>query len=265
MASHFSTIGFPLKSADEFRALAMQVVDDCASLDCPQGRYLRWSSPSGAELWLQANADNNLVGMLPHFSGESAVRVGLTDRVTRPDATALDGAFYGWASPADDDPESGCYPLVFDTPDFLLHHGLQLPAIVEAQVAAFAHEISLYPSVEAYDASLPPAGPNPENPEMLVAARGLDSQAFIPSGTFIPGGGVIDPPQAHAIFTGHILKTEARCNELTGREFWWALVESYGGIYDVVIDAELVEDAPRVGGVVNGTFWLSGRVLDGQE
>jgi hypothetical protein len=52
---------------------------------------------------------------------------------------------------------------------------------------------------------------------------------------------------------------------LTGREFWWALVESYGGIYDVVIDAELVEDAPRVGGVVNGTFWLSGRVLDGQE
>jgi hypothetical protein len=41
MASHFSTIGLPVKSQDEFLALAERVADDCVSLDCPQGRYFR--------------------------------------------------------------------------------------------------------------------------------------------------------------------------------------------------------------------------------
>jgi hypothetical protein len=259
--SHFSTIGMPVNSPEEMVALAKRVVDNCASLDCPQGRYLRWSSPSGAELWLQIDAENSLVGMCPHFSGESAVRIGLTDRVIRPDGTALDGAFHGWAEPADDDPESGCYPFVFDAPDFLLHRELQLPAVVKAQIAAFAHEVSLFPSPGAYDASLPPAGPSPDNPELLVPARGFASQSFIPSGLFSPGGQTTDPPQAHAIFTGHILKTETRRNELTGREFYWALVETLGGTFDVIIDPGLVESAPKVGGVLQGAFWLSGRLL----
>src|SRR5262245_3733248 len=118
MASHFSTIGLPVKSQDELLALAERAADDCASLGCPQGRYLRWSSPGGAELWLQVDADNDLVGMNPHFSGESAVRVRLTSRITRPGGTPLGGAFHGWAAPAGGDPEGGCYPFVFDAPDF---------------------------------------------------------------------------------------------------------------------------------------------------
>src|SRR5689334_2564661 len=129
MASHFSTIGLPVTSPDEFLALAERVADACASLDTPKGRYLHWSSRSGAELWLQVDDDNSLVGMNPHFSGESVVRVGLIARVTPPEGTVLDGAFHGWVAPTGDDPESGCYPFVFGAPDFGFHDHLRLPAL----------------------------------------------------------------------------------------------------------------------------------------
>jgi hypothetical protein len=248
MASHFSTIGLPVKSQKEFQGLARRVADDTASFDCPEGRYLRWSSPSGAEVWLQVDLDDNLVGMSPHFSGESLVRVGLTARVNRPGGSALDGAFHGWAAPADDNPESGCYPFVFDAPEFQLHHNLQVPGTAEVQVAAFAHEVSLFASPEAHAAS--------QTGEVRFA-----SQSFIPSGIFSPAGERTEPPDAHAIFTGHILKTASRKNELTGNRFCWALVETLGGVFDVVIDPELIKAAPKVGGVLSGAFWLSGRLL----
>jgi hypothetical protein len=189
--------------------------------------------------------------MNPHFSGESAVRVGLVARIIRPDGTDLDGAFHGWVAPAGDNPESGCYPFVFDAPDFQLHHQMHLPAIAEAQVVAFAHEVSLFTSPEAHAAW--------QTGEIKFA-----SQSFIPSGLFSPGGESTEPPEAQAIFTGHILKTEIRRNELTGKRFYWALVETLGGKFDVLFDPELVADSPTVGGVLSGAFWLSGRLLGGQ-
>ena len=118
---------------------------------------------------------------------------------------------------------------------------------MKARIAAFAHELSLFPSVEAYETA--------QTGDIKFA-----SQSFIPSGLFSPAGEKTEPPEAHAIFTGHIRKVEERTNELTNKGFWWALVESLGGVFDVVIDPELVEDTPQVGGVLSGAFWLSGRL-----
>src|SRR5205085_832715 len=106
-----------------------------------------------------------------------------------------------------DDPETCCYPFVFDAPDFRLHDQLRLPARVEAQVAAFAHEVSLYSSQNDYNAS--------QTGEVKFA-----SQSFIPSGLFSPTGEGTDPPEARAIFTGQIQQAGARRNDLTGEQFW---------------------------------------------
>jgi hypothetical protein len=65
MPNHFSTIGVELQSQEEFFALAKDVAEDCVRLDVPGGYYLRWSSESGAQLWLQVDDDNDLVGMNP--------------------------------------------------------------------------------------------------------------------------------------------------------------------------------------------------------
>jgi hypothetical protein len=121
-----------------------------------------------------------------------------------------------------------------------------MPCRATASIAAFAHEVSLYKSVADFDA----------------AQTHFASKSFIPSGMFKPGGEPTGPPEAHALFAGHIVTAEAKRNDLTGREFQWALVETLGGRFDVVIDPEILDDVPRAGGVLRGAFWLSGRLTD---
>ncbi len=251
MVSHFSTIGLPISTQDDFIDLAKRASDGAEVLETSRGRYLRWASKCGAELWLQIDRQNDCIGMNPHFSGPSKIRVGLTARVERPNDTELDGAFHGWADPTLDNVESGSYPFVFDAPDAALHLDIELPAIRTAQLAAFAHEIAVYSSVQDYDGAEDGEGPR------------LASQSFIPSGLFGPEGGAADTPGSHAIFAGHVVQAREKQNPLTGRSYYWCLVDSLGGAFDVVIDPSLVESLPPVGGVVSGSFWLSGRLLDG--
>ena len=66
--------------------------------------------------------------------------------------------------------------------------------------------------------------------------------------------------EPHALFVGHIVETEERRNTVTGNPFRWALVDTLGGTFDVVIDPELLPDPPRVGNILSGWFWLSGRL-----
>jgi hypothetical protein len=63
------------------------------------------------------------------------------------------------------------------------------------------------------------------------------------------------------MFVGHVLAAGERINVLTGHAFYWALVETLGGAYDVMIDPELLPSVPAAGGVLSGSFWLSGRII----
>ena len=230
-------------------ALAGRLANISEGVPVERGTYLPWSSDSGAEVWLQVDRDGDIVGIAPHFSGPACFNAGLTSPVARPGQTALDGSFHGWASPLDEDPETGCYPFVFDVPDYGCHRDLALPALVPVQVAAFAHEIEVHESVEAFDSA---------------QARGakMASRSFIPAGLFRPDGEAADPPEAYGVFAGHVVESAKQHNEMSGKSFYWALVESYGANFDVVIDPTLTEAEPRAGGVVFGSFWLSGRPIN---
>jgi hypothetical protein len=248
MASNFSTIGLPLGSEEDMNALANRVGPLAERVAAQRGEYYRWSDPSGAEIWLQVNTNNELIGMNPHYAGRSAVRVGLTARLPSAGPSELDGSFHGWADPAGDAPDTGCYPFVFDAPDYRLHEELSLPARKVVQIAAFAQTIAAFETIAAYEAS--------QTGDLKSA-----SQSFIPSGLFAPAGDATVTPQARAIFAGHVLAADAKINVLTGCVFYWALVETFGGAYDVVIDSNLLPGVPAVGGVISGSFWLSGRII----
>lgn len=152
MASHYTSIGFRIGTPAEFGRLAERLAADALTIKVRNGRHLRWSSPSGAEIWLQVDASNRWVGAAPHFAGKAELPATLTGRVTRDDETELDGAFRAIVDPDPEEPGGGACPLVFDAPDFLCHAGLPLPATLSVRVAAFAHEIILYDTVEAYQA-----------------------------------------------------------------------------------------------------------------
>lgn len=249
MPNHFTTLGFEVVTQEDLKALAQQAASHARAVHMKAHHYLRWVGSAGEELWLQIDETGDLIGMNPHFSGGSSVRVRLQSRVGRDNDTALDGAFIGWADPREDMPESGMYPIVFDAPDAATYSDLKLPAIVEVQIAAFAHEISSYNMPESYIAS--------QQRQRVKFA----SQSFIPSGLFGPDGSSTEPPESMAIFTGHIIDAEVRANSLTGRPFFWALVNTLGGTYDVIIDRNLLTQTPSAGGVLSGSFWLSGRII----
>jgi hypothetical protein len=245
--SHFSTLGFQIEREQDFVSLAEQVAAEAESIKVKDGTYLRWTGAGGEELWLQLNAQDEVVGMHPHFSGPSRIKARVTGRVRRADDTDLDGAFHAWAAPNDDSVEHGVYPFVFDVPDACVYSDFDVPGIALAQVAAFAHELSFFESEAAFQAS------------QASAELKFGSKSFIPSGLFDDGDG--GEPQAHAMFTGEVVEAATRLNRISGRSFYWALVETLGGRYDVVIDKSLLAAQPVAGGVLSGTFWLSGRLI----
>jgi hypothetical protein len=248
MPSHLSDIGFQIEDEEAFQQLASQAYEEGETFDAGGGTYIRWAPGGGVELWLQLDHEDDIVGINPHYAGRSLMRAGLTQRLTRPEGAPLDGAFYAWANPVGEEANSGDFPFVFDAPDYHLNSALSLPSIVDVRLAAFAHELQSYESDEAYDESQPE--------EMKFA-----SESFIPSGMFDPGGGSIEPPLAHAIFTGHVLETSINTNPATNNEFIWARVRTLGGEIDVVADPVLLNGPLVVGGVVSGAFWLSGQIV----
>ena len=247
MPSHLSDIGFDFNTNEEFSELACQTYERGARLRVEQGVYLHWSPGEGVEIWGQLDHEENFIGLNPHFAGDSVMSVGLTARLERDEASMLDGAFHGWANPSGGDAESGWYPFVFDAPDFRLCDSVKLPSIVEAQIAAFAHELSVFESEEAYYAS------QSEGPKFAA-------ESFITSGLFNPDMESVEAPQAHGIFTGRVLDTALRINPVTKSEFLWAKVQTFGGVFDVVADPLIVSGAIVEGGIIHGSFWLSGRL-----
>ncbi|MGQ0763380.1 MAG: hypothetical protein ACT4OT_15395 [Acidobacteriota bacterium] len=244
MPSHMSDIGFNVETEKQFQELASRAYEEGQAFEMIDGAYIKWAPGEGIEVWLQVDVNGDIVGINPHFSGISSMRVCLDERI-RGSEGSLDGAFHAWANPENETPDTGDFPFVFDVPDFHLTEATKLPAVVTIQLAAFAHELQSFASDEDHEKS--------QNHEIKFA-----SESFIPAGTFVPEG---QPPVAEAVFTGHVLETALITNPVTGAEFCWAKTRTLGGEIDVVADPALLNGLLVEGGVLTGSFWLSGRLL----
>lgn len=245
--SNLSDIGFPVRGEQDVNEMIMQVLGNVVEIRCHNGFYLRFSDSSGAELYLQGNFDQELIGFNPHFSGKSRRTISLTQAIER-DSSELDGGFHAWANPSGD---AGEYPFVFNSPDFRAVHIHEFPKIVEIQLTAFAsNDFKIFANEQDYYED--------QEGETKFAAR-----SFIPSGLFSTGEGeTIDLSLVHPIgvFTGEIKAFERRTNTNTNEDFYCFLVETLGGEVDVAADAKLILEEPQVGGIVSGQFWLSGKI-----
>jgi hypothetical protein len=252
MPNRFTTIGFPILTKHDLREYAQLTVDNGEPFEAESGRYVRWSMHSRAELWARTDRQSTASGLYPHFAGDAVVRGGLTERIARPNIGPLDGAFYFWTNAHHSDPEDGDYPLVFDAPDYELYRAVEWPRVVDVQLAAFAHDLEAFPNDEAF-----------RTRETLLA-----SEAFVPMGLFGHERGqegelvLAEQPQAYAWFTGHVLQTSLLTNSVTGADFHQAMVQTSGGCQvDVVADPVVLDGTLVEGGVIEGLFWLSGRLL----
>jgi hypothetical protein len=248
--SNLSDIGFPTPDEQAINEMIMHVLELAKPIECSKGFYLKFSDSSGAEIWLQGNFQQELIGFNPHFAGKSRRKVGLTKAIER-DSSELDGGFHVWANPSDEDVESsGEYPFVFDVPDFRNNENIEFPKLCEIQLTAFAsNEFQIFESEEDYF--------NSQEGEPKMA-----SKSFIPSGLFSPDGSEQnESPRPFGIFAGEIKEFDLKTNELSGEKFYWLLVETLGGEVDVVADPKLIPNDPKNGGIISGQFWLSGRLI----
>lgn len=253
--SNLSDIGFPVRHEGDVNDVIMSVLNHVGEVRCPRGFYLKFSDKSGAELYLQGNFDQELIGFNPHFAGKSKRKVGLTQVIER-EASELDGGFHAWANPSDENVEtSGEYPFVFDLPDFRTVPALQLPQIVDIQLTAFAsNDFKIFESETEFNES--------QESEIKYA-----SKSFVPTGLIAvqsSGAESVDFNLVRPVgqFAGEIKEFELRTNSLTNAEFYWFLVETLGGEIDVVSDPKWIETEPKIGGIVSGQFWLSGRIIN---
>lgn len=249
MTSHMTALGFPVSTERDFRHYTYQASEFGRTIEAFSGSYTLWAPGHGIELWVQKNLHKRIIGMNPHFSSRARMRTLLARRIMRRDHSILDGTFYGWINPSQDQPLSRAYPFVFDAPDYDLYNELELPLVTTVQLAAFAHELQSY-----------------ENEEAFNLAQGEDAryapETFIPSGLLSAGpqksSKVSHQPQA--MISGHVLATKKITNPMTDQQFYWALVHVPGGEIDVVADPQVVQGRIGVNSLVKGTFWLSGRL-----
>ena len=96
--SNFSDIGFNAETEEDYYQLIEKVYAKSKPIKVKEGIYVVYSDESGAELWLQFNKSNELIGINPHYKGKSKRLVCLTSRIDQ-DTSILDGSFHCWAEP----------------------------------------------------------------------------------------------------------------------------------------------------------------------
>lgn len=245
----FKSIGFPVETVEDGEAIARRAMEKGGTVKTPNSTYVRYQDPSGAEIWLLLGKFGDVLDINPHFAGKSRRLVCLTNTVGR-QGSEMDGAFYCWAEPEkENDPKSGLYPFVFDVPDMHTMGTIAFPRNCEMQMTAFAHDMRVHDNEKEFDDS-------------QIDQVKFASFAFVPTGLFSQTGHPMDTMEAFGTFAGKIKDFELKNNELTGLDYYWMLVETYGGEVDVVSDPAILNKRPILGGIAFGDFWLSGRLID---
>jgi hypothetical protein len=243
-----SNIGFKIDTEEEFLSLIEKSFETATQIEVPWGFYIHFIDSSGAELWTQLNLDGEYIGFHPHFHGVSRRVVAITRQIEG-EESELDGMFHAWANPVElTEPESGDYPFVFNVPDMRVLDEMDYPQNVEIQLTAFATDLEFYPNEDDY------YGSQDEELQFTV-------ESFMPIGLFEEDEEG-ENPEPYAVFSAVVKQSEVRRNEMTGETFYWMLVDTLGGEVDVVASSDLCDELPNPLSVIQGQFWLSGRILD---
>lgn len=234
--SNLSDIGFPVKGEEDVNQMLMDVLSGIEQVACPPfGFYYRFEDSSGAQIFLQVNPVQELMGFNPGFRGLATCRLELVRTIGR-DTSDLDGAYV--ARPA-----SGGGVFVFDLPDFKRVKIASLPIEAEVELSAFAsNDLELFPAESAESGN-----------NILEPLRDTEK-------ALLAGDPESPPPQAHVRIDAEIGTAELRTNERTGKDFWAIAAKVPFGEISVVADPDLFEGEPEKSGRLRGSFWLSGKI-----
>lgn len=240
MASHFKDMGFDINSDNELLQLIQTFYEHGITIDTPVGMYRLLTIDEAIEIWLVM--DDDLIDDYEiHYRTDTQTRIRFDNWTSLNDTQAMGLAFI-WNCANDD---IGDFPTNVCIPDAGRLIDIS-SGFFEAQIAAFAQEITLYKDATAYKAS--------EN--------NLAPEAFIPMGTFsIQENDDNFIQSATAIMSAVIDSYEKKINSYSGKCYYLLNTHCMGFKLDVLLSEEDVSEAITVGGIISGTFYLSGHIF----
>lgn len=247
MADHLAALGIGSDSQEERQDQVRRILGSSKPHSKREGSTtLRWTDPSGAELWIYVDETGAMKAVQPHFAGGTRIRLEIQDVLHREEISPFDGGFIGLTETGGVNPTlGGGFPMVFDAPDFPDVQEVPLTAKHDVELAAFAVELNAYPTEEAFKEAQPEMKP-------------LELPAFIPAG--LVGITQGETPTAHALMVGTLLEVSELMNELTGRSFHRILMETPAGPMDLIVEPDLMPEAPEKGTILQVGAWISGRI-----
>ena len=249
MASHCSDMGFDFKDVAELIDFAKNIYIKGKDIPLKNGAYRLVTIDKRIEFWIQFDKPKffqspKFLDLEFHYSSDNFIPIAF-DRWIEP-LQNLSGKAIVWY--LQDDKE--VFPIVVNIPNAAQYYNkLKKGEKLKMQVSCFCEELVLFAtSEEFYDDQKERNAKN--NTEATFA-----DESFIPSGMF----GNNDNPEPTAIFNGRITAYERRINSYADNDYYYITVECQGTTFDVLADPDLVAEDPKIGGILHGSFWLSGK------
>lgn len=242
MPSHLSCIGLSTASKEEFQEFLTRIAEDAVSTETQEGFLLSWKDPSGASIYMHLSRDASFECMTPSFFGTTQHRVRPSKILPDKDCRFCDVLE---VEVVDEDGQL-FYPLLLQLEDMeIARSRIAFQTIHQLRVTGFAEEAHFWPTEEAFLQS--------QSHQKVKFA----TQSFFASGMFNP------PFTPNAIFTGRVLQADLRTNSENGGRFLHLLVDSLGGVYDVVLDPP---DQPvQPGAIAQCSCWMVGSITNGNH
>ncbi len=247
MADHFAALGIGSASPEERQAQVRQILKESRPHSKrADSMTLRWSDPSGAQLWIYVDEEGAMRSVQPHLAGGPRIRLEIQAIVERPEVSPFDGGFLCLTQSGGSNPTlGGGFPIIFDAPDFPDVREAMLTAKHDVELAAFAVEFNVYATEDAFREAQPDLKP-------------LGIPGYIPAGMMGQAEG--EAPTAHALMVGRVEEAREVKNEITGQSFIRLTVETPAGPLDMAVDPGMVEKLPAKGDIVQAGAWISGRL-----
>ncbi len=256
--SHFTCIGFTISSPEELKSIVNSVVEKGESIQLRRGCYYLWQSGLfGAELWIHVDDLHMFTGMTPHFDGKSDLLVKSAREMSKSGSLSLGGFAKGLIEDKRLRSQRNREPFVFEMVDRGRYDPFQrlddrsfaFPSISHVQLTALAYRVDFYETDDDY----------------RMSQRGgleLLTEAFIPGATIHPDFSNTNRLESAASITGRVIEHRDLVNPFSNNKYRWILLKTLGGTVDVVVDQDGLNKSIADGGVISGTFWLTGKLLN---
>lgn len=272
MANTLANIGFQIETDRSYYNLRQQVTEFGQTIRAFGGTYFRWSPNEGVELWARIKPEGDIGHLHPHYAGETRISVALVEKRAYEDQKDVmaDGFFVAYPNPQKgvgfvsehfnlqygDGTYSSYLPFVFDAPDFDRYADIQLPALVDVQITAFALNLCAFESEDYWiDRQIEWDTSGEDDPYLW------SGETFVPSTMLFKRANSDEFPKPTALMCATVLDTELITNQATGLEFSWARILTVAGEMDLVVSPEKINGYMLEDAVLVGESYLSGHIL----